>query len=67
MDKDPVITSPQQAVQLVKDIEIIVCTNLAHCYIQVKEYHHAIKYCSQALEKDAGNSKALYRMGIAYT
>ena len=67
MDKDPVITTPEQAVKLVKDIELTVCNNLAHCYIKVEEYHHAIKYCSTVLEKEADNSKALYRMGVAYT
>jgi len=40
---------------------------LAHCYNQLKNYHYAIKYASQALEKDLGNVKALYRLSVAYT
>lgn len=67
MDKDPVITTEQQAIKFIKEIEVIVCVNLAHCYNQLKNYHYAIKYCSQALEKDHQNVKALYRIGVAYT
>ena len=48
------------------EIEVTCCTNLAHCYVKIEQFHHAIKYASQALEKDQKNKKALYRKGIAY-
>ena len=67
MEEDPAIKTQGQAVKMIKEIEVIVCTNLAHCYIKIEQYHHAIKYASQALDKDPENRKALYRMGIAYT
>ena len=41
--------------------------NLAHVYIKLEQYHYAIKYASQALEKDPENTKALFRKGVAYT
>ena len=40
---------------------------MAHVYIKLEQYHYAIKYASQALEKDPENTKALFRKGIAYT
>lgn len=67
IEDDPCIKTEGQAIKMIMDIEVIVCTNLAHCYIKMEQYHHAIKYASQALEKDRDNRKALYRMGIAYT
>ncbi len=67
MQDNPVIKTKEQAVMFIKEIEIIVCVNLAHCYLKTQQYHHAIKYCRQALEKEDSNIKALYRMGIAYT
>ena len=45
----------------------MTCINLAHCYIKLEQYEYAIKYASQALEKDPKNVKALYRKGVAYT
>lgn len=67
MEQDPVITSKEQAVKFIKEIEVTCCTNLAHCYVKIEQYHHAIKYASQALEKDPENKKALFRQGVAYT
>ena len=67
MDKDPVITTKEQAVTFIKEIEVTCCTNLALCYNKMEQYHHAIKFASQAIEKDPENKKALFRMGIAYT
>ena len=67
MDKDPVITTKEQAVTFIKEIEVTCCTNLALCYNKMEQYHHAIKFASQAIEKDPDNKKALFRMGIAYT
>ena len=48
------------------DIELPVCLNLGLCYLKLNRYHHAINYCSQALDKDENNEKALYRRGLAY-
>ena len=67
IEDDPVITSQDMAIKLIKEVEILTCVNLAHCYIKIKQYHYAIKYASQALEKDPDNKKALYRKGISYT
>ena len=33
MDIDPVITTQEQAIKFIKEIEILVCVNLSHCYI----------------------------------
>ena len=61
---------------LIKNVEIPVCLNLALCYIKTEKYHYAIKYCSQVLEKNfkaeqvqggvASLEKALYRRGLSY-
>ena len=67
MDKDPAITTQELAVKLIKEIEIIVCVNLAHCHNKLQNYHFAIKFATQTLEKDPNNKKALYRLGVAYT
>lgn len=40
--------------------------NLGLAYLKVEQYHYAIKYCTQVLEKDDENDKALYRRGMAY-
>jgi tetratricopeptide (TPR) repeat protein len=48
------------------EIEVPVCLNLGLCYNKLEKYHHTIKYCSQALDKDEDNDKALYRRGYAY-
>lgn len=55
-----------QALRLINEIEIPVCMNLGLCYLKLGKYHHAINYCSQALDKDDENDKALYRRGLAY-
>ena len=67
IEKDPIITSTQQAIKLVKEIDIIVCTNLAHCYNKLLRHDYAIKYAKQALDQDPGNKKAMYRLGVAHT
>jgi hypothetical protein len=36
MDKDPVITTHELAITYIKEIEILVCVNLAHCYVKTK-------------------------------
>jgi len=43
-----------------------VCLNLGLCYLKIEEFHYAIKYCCQVLDKDDENDKALYRRGMAY-
>jgi len=67
MEDDPAIKTEEQAIKLIKEVEILTCINLAHVYIKLEQYHYAIKYASQALEKDPENTKALFRKGIAYT
>ena len=44
-----------------------MCVNLAHCHNKLTNYHFAIKFATQALEKEPNNKKALYRLGVAYT
>ena len=66
MEKDPVITTQEQAVKFIREIEVTCCTNLAHCYNKMEDYHLAIKFASQALDKDPENKKALFRKGFAY-
>ncbi len=60
------IQDQETAVRYIQEIEIPSCLNLALCYLKVKEYHYAIKYCTQVIEKEQDNDKALYRRGLAY-
>jgi len=48
----PIVRDQEHAVKLIKEVEILTCVNLAHAYIKLGQYHYAIKYASQALEKD---------------
>ena len=67
---------PKAAVDLIKNVEVPVCLNLALCYIKTEKYHYAIKYCSQVLDKNfppeqiqggvGSIEKALYRRGTSY-
>ena len=41
-----VVKEQSQAVELIKNIEIPVCLNLALCYIKTGEYHYGIKYAT---------------------
>ena len=60
------IKDSDTALRYIVEIEIPVCLNLGLCYNKLEKYHHAIKFCSQALDKDEENEKALYRRGFAY-
>lgn len=55
------------AIQLIREIEIPVCRNLSQCYLNLENYHFAIKYAKQVLENEPESIKALYRLGIAFT
>ena len=66
-DKQRFYDNPQEAVEFVRNIEVPVSLNLAHCYNKMGEYHFAIKYCKQVLDVDPDNVKALLRRGTAYT
>jgi tetratricopeptide (TPR) repeat protein len=65
-NKERFMANPSEAVAFVRDIEIPVSLNLAHCYNKKKMFHYAIKYCSDVLTNDESNVKALYRRGVAY-
>jgi len=43
-----------------------VCLNLSLSYLRLKDFQLAVKYSSQALEREPDNDKALYRRGMAY-
>lgn len=60
------INDRETALRYILDIEIPVCLNLGLCYLKLGKYHHAINYCSQVLDKDDQNDKALYRRGVSY-
>jgi len=45
-DRDTFINNRESACKYIAEVEIPTCTNLAHCYLQVGEYDHAIKYAS---------------------
>jgi len=40
------------AINLIRNVEIPVCLNLALCYMKTEQYHHGIKYCTQVLQKN---------------
>jgi hypothetical protein len=42
--ESPIIDSPQKAADLIFNVEIPVCLNLALCYIKMEEWHFAIRY-----------------------
>ena len=45
------ISDQKQAIDLISNVEIPVCLNLALCYIKSEQFHYGIKYTSQVLEK----------------
>ena len=49
-----------------KEIEIPASLNLGLAYLKIKDYPLSIKYCTQALDKEPDNDKALYRRGMSY-
>ncbi len=63
---ESLIKDSDTALRYIVEIEVPVCLNLGLCYNKLEKYHHAIKFCSQALDKDEDNEKALYRRGFAY-
>jgi hypothetical protein len=46
------IKDSDTALRYIVEIEIPVCLNLGLCYNKLEKYHHAIKFCSQAIDKD---------------
>ena len=71
-----VLDSQDQAVDLIRNVEVPVCLNLALCYLKTDKPHHAIKYASQMLDRnfkpaqlnngEATLQKAHFRRGQAY-
>ena len=41
-----VLETQEQAVELIKNVEVPVCLNLALCYLKTNQPHHAIKYAT---------------------
>lgn len=64
--EDSLIRDKDTALKYIQEVEIPVCLNLGLCYLRLGKNHHAINYCSQVLDKDEENEKALYRRGMAY-
>ena len=42
--ENPIVQTPEEGIKLIKEVEILVCVNLALCYIKTKNYHYALKY-----------------------
>ena len=63
---EQLLNQADKAIQFVREIETPVSLNLALVYLKVGEYQHAIRYAGQVLQNEPQNSKALYRMGVAY-
>ena len=68
------ISDQKQAVDLIKNVEIPVCLNLALCYIKSEQFHYGIKYTSQVLDKNLPDAafgaeleKAYFRRALCYT
>ena len=61
-----IVKDEEAALVFLREIELPVCLNLGLCYIKIQEYQLAIKYCTQAIERDDENDKAFYRRGLAY-
>ena len=38
----------------------------AQCYLKLRNYERTVKNCNEALQLDAKNTKALYRISCAY-
>lgn len=66
-NKERFMNNPSEACEFVRDIEIPVSLNLAHCYNKTERFHFAIRYCTDVLKNEDENVKALYRRGVAYT
>ena len=64
--EEQLIKDPETAVKYIQKVELPACLNLGLCYLKTEQYHYAIKYCSQALDKDDTNDKAYFRRGVAY-
>jgi tetratricopeptide (TPR) repeat protein len=64
-NENNIMASEEILKKMEKEIEIPVCLNLGLAYLKVKDFSLSVKYCSQALEKDSENDKALYRRGMA--
>lgn len=71
-----VIETKEQAMSLIIEVEVPVCLNLGLCYLKLEQYHYAIKYCSQVIDKNLSSKlvpgiekqleKAFYRRGCSY-
>lgn len=54
--------------KLVKEVQIPCLLNLSACYLKMKlSYENAIIHCTDVLNIDPENAKALYRRGLAHT
>ena len=49
-----------------RDVRLKCALNLASCYLRLGEHADAARECSEVLEAQPGNRKALYRRGQAH-
>ena len=57
--------SPEQK-EVVIDLEKSLRLNLAQCFIKLEGWEKAIEHCTNVLQKDPKNTKALYRRAFCY-
>ena len=65
-NENGIIANEETLLKYQKEIEIPICLNLGLAYLKTQDYPLSVKYCTQALEKDQENDKALYRRGMSY-
>lgn len=56
----------EQQADRIKELLLKLYLNSAQCYLKIRNYERAIKNCTEALQIDGKNVKALFRISIAY-
>lgn len=51
---------------LARNTRVYTVDFLAQCYLKLRNFERAVKNCTEALRLDSKNTKALYRISIAY-
>lgn len=45
---------------------VLICSNLAACYIKIENFAEAVVWCDTALQIEKKNDKCLYRKALCY-